>query len=221
MDAKPFVRPVGTTAPSRASWIRPWINAACGASMIWIAARVAAPVNMLLAGWIGMIGTVIILYFGFFQLLAVLWRARGVSVEPLMNRPISARSLADFWSRWNLAFRDTVFRLIVRPLRRPMGPAGATYCAFLVSGLVHELLISLTGRGGYGMPTLYFLFQGAGVLIEKSPLGRRISAPALRALMYIILLAPLGMLFHPTFVHNVFIPFMTAIRAIPNTGGAS
>ena len=35
-----------------------------------------------------------------------------------------------------------------------------------------------------------------------------------RAVMYVILIAPLGLLFHTDFVVRVFVPFLRAIRAV-------
>src|SRR5439155_22786219 len=142
---------------------------------------------------------------------------RGVAVEPIMQHPLGATSLADFWGRWNRGFRDLAFRLIFRPLHRRIGVVGATLATFLFSGLVHDLVISVPARGGYGLPTLYFLIQGIGVVFEKSSIGRKTHPLILRALLYVILLAPLGLLFHSAFVYRVFVPFIVTIGRCPMT----
>jgi alginate O-acetyltransferase complex protein AlgI len=162
-----------------------------------------------------MIGLVLLLHFGLFDLLGLAWRAAGVRVEPIMRQPMSAKSLSDFWSRWNRGFRDLAFRQIFRPLQRRIGSAWATLATFAFSGVLHDLVISVPARTGFGLPTLYFLIQAAGVLFEKSSPGRRIHPVARCAMMYVVLIAPLGLLFHPPFVRRVFVPFLIAI------GGAS
>jgi hypothetical protein len=214
MDAGPFLRP-GVVLPHIAlrQWTIPIIRLTLGAALIWGVAGFAAPVHPLLAGWIGMIGSIFLLHFGVFHLIALLWRARGVAVKPIMQRPLAAATLSDFWSRWNHGFRDFAYPFIFRPLHRRLGVAGATYVTFLFSGLVHDLVISIPARGGYGLPTLYFLFQAAGVLFEKSPAARFVHPIIRRALMHVTLIAPLGLLFHRDFVLRVFVPFLHAISA--------
>jgi hypothetical protein len=187
-----------------------------GFALVLIAARHLSHLGETTAGWIGMIGTVLVLHFGIFELITLAWRARGIGVAPIMRKPLLARSVTDFWSRWNVGFRDLAFRVIFRPLRKRTGATFATLATFIFSGIVHDIVLSLPARGGFGLPTLYFLIQGVGVLFEKSALGRRLMNPiARRAIMYIALIAPLGLLFHRSFIHRVFVPFLIAI------GGAS
>ena len=87
---------------------------------------------------------------------------------------------------------------------------------FVVSGLIHDLVISLPARGGYGLPTFYFALQGMGVVVERSSLGGQLS---LRRgyrgwlFMAVFTAAPVYFLFHPPFVLHVIIPFMKAIHA--------
>jgi predicted DCC family thiol-disulfide oxidoreductase YuxK len=217
MDPRPFLnRATIDIRPTFAQWTRASTTTLCGIVLLWVVARMFVPTHILLAGWIGMIGTVVTLHFGFFHLLALAWRARGVAVEPLMNRPMRAASVADFWGRWNRGFRDLAYRLLFKPLHRRIGLIGATLATFLFSGLVHDLVISVPAQAGYGKPTLYFMIQGIAVLFEKSC---RLNPLIRRAMTWLIVIAPLGLLFHPTFVLNVFVPFLTAIRAISPTGG--
>jgi hypothetical protein len=50
---------------------------------------------------------VLVLYFGSFHLLSCAWRSAGVDAHPLMNWPLAAESVSEFWGRrWNTAFRD-------------------------------------------------------------------------------------------------------------------
>ena len=87
---------------------------------------------------------------------------------------------------------------------------------FLVSGLIHELVITLPARGGYGLPTAYFLLQGLGLVLERSPLGRKLALGAGirgRAFALMVATAPAFWLFPPVFVRNVILPMLHAIGA--------
>src|SRR5206468_746215 len=69
-----------------------------------------------LAAWIGMIGMILILHFGFFQLLAIEWRKAGIDAEPVMNAPLRSKSVSEFWGRrWNAAFTRLAFDFVFRP----------------------------------------------------------------------------------------------------------
>jgi hypothetical protein len=87
----------------------------------------------------------------------------------------------------------------------------------MVSGLIHDLVISLPARGGYGLPTLYFLLQGAGVTVEHSRLGKKLGlGKGARGwcFMMMSLVLPVFELFHPWFVLRVILPFMQAVHAL-------
>ena len=98
-----------------------------------------------------------------------------------------------------------------------LGPDTAGFFVFAVSGLIHDLVISLPARGGYGLPTLYFLLQGAGVTVERSRFGKRLRlGQGVRGwcFMMVFLTVPVFGLFHPWFVLRVILPFMRAIHAL-------
>ena len=105
-----------------------------------------------------------------------LWQSVGVNAKAIMSAPLRSTSLGEFWGkRWNLGFRQLAHELIFRPLHRSLGADAAGFLVFVASGLIHDLVISLPARGGYGLPTIYFLLQGTGMTIEHSRFGQAAS----------------------------------------------
>jgi hypothetical protein len=204
--------------PHPSEWIVAALKTLLGAMLIWVVARTAMPVNPLLAGWLGMVGLIFLLHFGTFHLLSLGWRSIGVNAMPVMRNPLRSRSLAEFWGRrWNTAFHEVATRFTFRPLRPTVGRTGATLLVFLVSGLVHELVISIPAHGGYGLPTGYFVLQGLGVTGERTRLGRRIGlGRGWRGWLFAVVIAaaPAFWLFPPPFVRTVILPMLAFIGAI-------
>ena len=217
MDAARFMdRAARPPQPTAAEWRWAVTKTAAGAALVWIVARAAG--SGLTAGWIGMIGLVLMLHFGFFHLVSVAWRRAGVDARPLMHAPLAATSLLSFWSdRWNRAFTDLARVAVLRPLRRLLGAGSATLVVFLFSGVLHELVISVPARGGFGLPFAYFVLQGLGVLAERSRLGGRLGlgrGPAGWLFTAAVVAGPLFWLFHPPFVRRVVLPMMDALGAL-------
>ena len=206
-----------TVRPKPIEWAFAITKIFLGAILVWFVARPALAINPLLGGWTAMVGLIFLLHFGFFHLLALAWRAGGVPVEPLMRAPLLSRSLGEFWGvRWNTAFHRLAARFLFRPASRAAGLPAATLLVFLVSGLVHDLVISVPARGGYGLPTVYFLLQGAGVLFERTSIARRFGlGRGFRGWLFtlVITTGPAFWLFHPPFVHQVILPMLHAVGA--------
>lgn len=219
MDAQAFLNSSRRPgAPPPAAWLSAAVAAAIGASLVWLFPRIIIPVSALAAGWSAMIGIVLVLHFGSFRLLAFAWQSAGVDAEPIMREPLLARSVRDFWgNRWNRGFSDFAHRAFLRPFSRTFGPTGGLVGVFFISGLIHELVISLPARGGYGLPTLYFLIQGAGAVFERSISARQIGlrgTVAGRIFTIATVAGPAFALFHPPFVHRVILPFLQTIHAL-------
>ena len=221
MDAARFLQ--GTSNPKCSlrlsnEWLPASAKAVLGAVLLFGVARMIPSQHQYLAGWIGMLGIVLILHFGVFHLLSCFWRSLGFDARPLMNHPLRSTSLGEFWGqRWNTAFRDLTHRFLFRPLTSRIGPRIGLLAGFLVSGAVHELVISVPAYGGYGGPTLYFAIQGAGIVVERTRLSRRIglgSGWPGRAFTMLVLIAPVFFLFHRPFVVRVIVPFMRAMGAL-------
>src|SRR4051794_22259921 len=96
INAAGFLEP-RTAYQTRRNWLAPLAKAALGARLLWGVARCAAP--PLLAGWFGMVGLILLLHFGLFELVALAWQQMGREAPPLMQQPLRATSLSDFWGR--------------------------------------------------------------------------------------------------------------------------
>jgi hypothetical protein len=225
LNARDFLR----SATTRPEWTHPRVligalaNIAFGAALLaWSLRRLAAAAPTgapgLLVGWVGMTGLIFLLHFGAFRAVAWMWCRAGVDAPPIMRLPVAATSLAEFWSgRWNIAFAETARRFIFRPLARRTGARVAGGVVFLVSGLVHEAVISLPARGGWGGPTLYFALQAAGIAIEKSAFGRHLGLGAGgRGWTWTLTVTalPVPLLFHAPFVARVMIPFLRELNLL-------
>jgi alginate O-acetyltransferase complex protein AlgI len=218
MDAATFLNPAARpTPPALGEWVTAVLKTLLGTVLFWGTARLAASTSLLAAGWIGLFGLIFLLHFGSFHLVSLAWRTMGIQARPIMDSPVRAASLSELWGRrWNLAFHVLARDLVVGVSRHRFGAAGATLLAFAASGLLHDLVISVPARGGYGLPTAYFLLQGIGLLVERSPLGTRLGlrgGPWGRVYA-LVAAAPAFWLFHPPFVQRVIVPFMHAVGAL-------
>jgi alginate O-acetyltransferase complex protein AlgI len=218
MSLKEFAR---TTAATRqVNSIPDWIGATAktliGAGFVWLAVPAVPADAWLLRGWVGMVGIIMMLHFGTFHLLALALQAGGFNARPNMQAPLLASSLADFWGkRWNTAFNVLADRYGFRLLAPRIGSRAALGVVFLASGLLHEAVITVPARGGYGLPTAYFGLQAAGIFVERLLLVRK--RPWLKRLIaWVVLVVPLGWLFPPVFVRNVMLPMLHAIGATGN-----
>ncbi|KAJ0267054.1 Wax synthase domain-containing protein [Hirschfeldia incana] len=100
----------------------------------------------------------------------------GCDLEPQSNKPYLATSLQDFWGRrWNLMvpaiLRPAVYAPMRRVSERKMSSAWALFpgilAAFIVSGLVHELLFFyLTRKMPTWEVTMFFVLHGVCTAAE-------------------------------------------------------
>jgi alginate O-acetyltransferase complex protein AlgI len=206
------VRLAPKDGPGVVAWARAVASVVAGLILFCIIAPRLLNHEPLAAGWIAMSGIVLWLHFGALGLIVLFWRHRGFDLQPLMNAPLFSTSLSEFWGRrWNTAFRDFAHQQIFRPVCRRWNGQGATLISFLFSGLIHELAISVPAGGGYGLPTVYFLLQHVGVLVEKKAMrcGWAVGSGGsgwLFAAAFVLL--PAGLLFHSAFVLRVIVPLI-------------
>ena len=153
-------------------------------------------------------GLSLVLHFGLFNLLAGLWRLVGVNCRALFRAPLLSGSLSEFWSRrWNLAFSEMTAVAVYRPLNWLIGKRLAGMMAFLFSGMLHELVISVPVKAGYGLPMAYFALHALALQIEIQleragmPISNGNWCGRLWTALWI--LVPLPMLFHMPFLEGV------------------
>lgn len=215
MDPRPFFANLATTPrPSDIEWFLATGKTLLGVIVLAAAAPLVTSAPFA-AGWLGIAGFLLVFHFGLFHVLSLGWRAAGVHAVPIMNAPLVAASLADFWGRrWNLAFRDLAHRFVFRPVVGTFGSAVAALLVFVVSGSAHEAVVSLPVRGGYGGPAAYFVIQGLAMLVERRPLARRLGLG--RGLVgwaftQLVVLGPVGLLFHRHFIERAIIPLLATL----------
>jgi hypothetical protein len=209
MNARTFLGSVRVPRPEGRELAFALAKLAFGLVLVAWSVTHAFSADPLCMGWIGMLGVIFIFHFGIFHVLSWNWRRAGVDAPPLMRFPAAGRSLSEFWGvRWNTAFSTLARRFVLRPLGRRWGLATAGGAVFLMSGLIHELAISLPARGGWGGPTLYFLIQGAGVVLEKRT-GR-----SGRVWTLLVTALPMPLLFHAPLIVNVVVPLFRFLKEV-------
>ena len=204
--------------PGARQWVIATVKTVVGAILFFIVAGQFVHNHEIVAGWVAMVGIVMLLHFGLLELIVLWWRFRGRDIRPLMQRPLQSSSLSDFWGqRWNTGFRDFAHQHIFRPLCRHSNARVATLASFLFSGAIHELAISVPAGSGYGLPFAYFVVQWIGITLERNASQRgwplRSGFPGwLFAALFLV--APAGLLFHTGFVCEVIVPLIPQIFMI-------
>ncbi|UOE47322.1 membrane bound O-acyl transferase family-domain-containing protein [Mucilaginibacter sp. SMC90] len=217
MRAQPFETLGQQALPNAWAMIRFGISRVIGGLMLIllahgiVALRFDAGLAYFLVSPLLLVALSLILHFGLLSIGAGQWRLMGVNTYYLFRQPAKSMTLTEFWGkRWNLAFIEMTTIAIFRPLRGKIGKAGALAVAFLFSGLLHELALSVPVNGGYGLPMLYFVIQGVVLLIEKRLISRNaafLKHPVLARLwVFFWLVVPMPLLFHAQFIKLVVWP---------------
>ena len=158
-------------------------------------------------------GLSLAVHFGFFNILTGIWRYFGARCSTLFRAPLLSQSLSEFWGRrWNLAFSEMTALAVFRPLKQLPGHSQqvtvlATIGGFLFSGLLHELAISVPVGAGFGLPMLYFVINGIGIVLEKRIVFLD-STMLRRVWTWAWVLLPLPILFHRPFLEGCVWPII-------------
>lgn len=166
----------------------------------------ASPVAYYSSSLVLLTGLSLTLHYGLLQLNAGLLRRMGYPAYRLFKNPWKARSLRDFWgNRWNRAFSEMTATAVYKPLSHRVGRPIAVLFTFIISGLLHEVALTLPVRANYGFPLMYFTLHGLLVLSEPIIFGNR-KPGILWVVAWLIL--PLPLLFHRIVMNEIFWPIM-------------
>jgi hypothetical protein len=213
MDAPAFL--YGTDrvpVPRPTEWTAAALKTLLGVALIWVAARLAQPVSVLLAGWVGMTGLMFVLHFGTFHLLSLGWRTFGVDARPVMRNPLRSTSLAEFWGRrWNTAFHELATRFTFPRCGRWSARWAAPRCwrfwrrDWSTAG---DLVRGRHGLTGYfsGAEPPWASARGSPVGLGRGWRGRLFTVA--------VAAGPAFWLFPPVFVRHVILPMLGAIGAL-------
>ncbi len=198
MSVQPWVKPYTK---------RPWLrHALCGLlcvvmGVLWMYCCYLYEITHVLPIFIGLS---LAFHYGCLRLLMAWWRLCGVPVKLLFRNPLRLTGFRDFWSkRWNLGYSQMMAVTVQKPLMQlGMSFKGSLLMVFIISGLLHELAISVPAKTGYGLPFLVFLVHGLLTLLELKwphPWLYRIGC-------FIILLVGMPYLFPQEFNQQILIP---------------
>lgn len=178
------------------SW---WLHYTSVISNVWM--------EMILCSFILLAGLSLLLHFGILSIYAGIWRILGYKAYYLFNAPIKSTTLKEFWGkRWNKGFSEMIAISIYKPLKSKASNRLAFFIAFMFSGLLHELAISVPVNKGYGLPTLYFLLHACAQTVEEKI---NFKYAFLRRVWVIsLLLLPLPILFHYYFLTDIIWPII-------------
>jgi alginate O-acetyltransferase complex protein AlgI len=210
MDPSPFFAPPGRARTARPLARRGGVALFAGATLFALARAASArwPTSAL---WMVVVAFSLVVHFGALSLLTAAWQNRGIAANVSFEARWRPTTLGAFWGRsWNPAFTAMTAAAAYRPVARHYGRTAGLGAAFLFSGLLHELAISVPVRAGFGLPLAYFLLQGALVTLERAVVARWLARhPGIgRAWTLAWLLVPLPMLFHRPFLEGIVQPLV-------------
>ncbi|MFL5728478.1 MAG: MBOAT family protein [Cytophagaceae bacterium] len=158
-------------------------------------------------------GISLVLHFGILNISAGFWRLQGVDARTLFKAPLLSTSLSEFWDkRWNIAFSEMTALAVYRPLKNKTGVVIAMLMAFLFSGLLHEMAISIPVKAGFGLPLLYFFIHGMVMLLERQmelkgfPVDKHTWLGRCWVIAWMLL--PVPFLFHKPFIKGIIWPMI-------------
>ncbi len=188
------------------------LNALAGAALLWLVPHLLPAVTpRTVRFWIALVGLGFLTLFARLDVVTLIFRAMGFPVEKVMDCPIAATTLGDFWGRrWNRIVSGMLREVVFFPMARWAGGRVALLAVFFYSALYHEGISFMAGSG-YGGPSLYFLVQYLGMAIENSRPARRLLQGRSwlgRAWTCAVVVLPVSLFLRPALVDGYLVPLL-------------
>lgn len=90
------------------------------------------------------------------------------SLGNMLSRSLGAGSFAVFWQHWNPIWGYYLGRFVHVPVRRLAPHAVAVMATFAVSGVLHDVAVTIVRRSFTFVVTPWFLLLGIGVLVARA-----------------------------------------------------
>ena len=100
----------------------------------------------------------------------LLWgveHAAGYHTRPLIDRAFRARTVGEFWYRYNTRVHAWFDHNIFRRLRGRRGPVAAVWLTFFVSAVLHELGFAIATSRVDGYQLTFFMLQAPAVILFR------------------------------------------------------
>lgn len=94
-------------------------------------------------------------------------RLAGFDTDPIIRNVYLSRSVSEFWRRYNYRIHDWLYRNVFQATGGRRTPIRSMLLVFLVSGLIHEVMLALATSRLTGYQFVFFTLQGPAVLASK------------------------------------------------------
>lgn len=194
------------------------LNILFGLGFLYLVFLLLPEKNLYYLCWLlSLIGLSMIFHFGLINLLIVAWRFWGFEVKPAFHSPLNSKSLSHFWGKdWNIPFVEMTKTVIYRPISKKWNTGLALILTFLMSGVFHEIAITLPVNADFGRPLGYFILQALFVALERR-LRKKYPAKMKKynkIFLFGALILPLPLVFPPAFTHEILFPLIKDLFSV-------
>ena len=99
---------------------------------------------------------------------AAIWRLSGGTARDYMDKPLAARTPAEFWRRYNRNMQQFFWQDIFRTNGGHRAPIRTMLLVFGLSALLHELIFSAAIGRVQGYQTAFFAVQGLACCADRA-----------------------------------------------------
>jgi D-alanyl-lipoteichoic acid acyltransferase DltB (MBOAT superfamily) len=92
----------------------------------------------------------------------------GFDTTPVIDRAFLARTLAEFWRRWNNRINAWLYWNAFLPAGGRRAPARGVWAACLFSAVLHEIAFTIATSQFTGYQFIFFLIQAPAIILSPA-----------------------------------------------------